>query len=132
MLDYIYTFIIVSFIGWVLEYVITQRYKCDTLFKSLTNYCFPLLTIYGLGAIILLFIAKNYHASLIKKIVISTIIITILECIVGFTSLNYNGYHTWNYPSNWLPFCDGYVSLTSIIWWGLLISLFYYIYEKLH
>jgi len=128
-MDYLFTFISTSIVGWILEYFITSQYKCDTLLKSLTNACLPLLTVYGLGGMTLLFITKNYHGSFISKVIISTIVLSLLECFIGKLSFKFNGYHTWEYDNKWLPICDGYVSIVSSIWWMVLVSIFFLILE---
>jgi uncharacterized membrane protein len=126
MIKYILTFIIFSFLGWVYEKTLslfTKKQTCDTLLYAIFNRCVPFLTIYGLGGIILVILFNTLQCGIIMKSIISTLFISMMECIFGQLSLRYNKYHTWQYPKEYIPTCDGYISVgTSLIWFILCIG----------
>jgi uncharacterized membrane protein len=106
--------IMASFIGWLFEAIIFNKYTPDNITKL------PILPIYGFGFLLLYFIS-SLNISLIYKILLSFILVNSLECIGGLLSLKVNGYHTWNYKSS---ICKGYISWYTAVFWLIIIILF--------
>lgn len=130
MHKYIIVFITFSIIGWLYEYLITGKRQCFSLLKERFNICLPVLPIYGVGGIILLYIHLNYKdLSFIQRVLIASILINIIECLSGLLSLQINGHKTWNYYHHGISYCKGYISLITIIWWTFLITIFYGLLE---
>lgn len=124
---YLLLFFVFAVIGWFYENKIILKDSTDTLILNLTGLRLPLLTIYGIGGVIVVYMAERIPTEkpldVIRYILLITIIINLLECIVGQMSLRMNKYRTWNYDSKLLPACDGYVSLTTFVGWTIAISI---------
>ncbi len=130
--EYIRYFLVFSFIGWIFENLIgkTNHFCGDTLMNSL-NLCLPVLTIYGFGSIVLLFIKKNIiKNNIIFFSIMSGIVLSILECIGGKLSFIINKSKRWDYNYLPLPLCDGYVALPVFLFWVICSAVFFKIYEK--
>lgn len=117
----IIVFLVFSFLGWVYETRLLKKSSKDTLLGGRV----PLLTIYGLGGVVLLLLFITLPLPLWGKILVATVVITLLECLGGQLSLRINGRHTWNYSNKWCPLCDNYVSIETSFYWLLGISVFY-------
>ena len=126
---YIIIFILGSLIGWLYEYFIgKQKNTCgDTAIKKL-ELCLPLLTIYGMGGIILLYIKENFKfINIFTFSLIATIILTIFECICGKMAKYLYNLKEWDYclDKRDFCFCEGYISLLSFTLWYLFAMVFY-------
>lgn len=111
--------------GYIYESFIFGKTTCDTTVKSIFNKCLPFLLIYGIAAIILAFL--DYYLNNINifgKIIIATIIITLMECIIGNISYLINNYKTWDY-SNMLCSCNGFISLEASLLWASMSFIFF-------
>ncbi len=131
--EYIRYFLVFSFIGWIFENLIgkTNHFCGDTLMNSL-HLCLPVLTIYGFGSIVLLFIKKNIiKNNIIFFSIMSGIVLSILECIGGKLSFIINKSKRWDYNYLPLPLCDGYVALPVFLFWVICSAVFFKIYEKI-
>jgi uncharacterized membrane protein len=132
IIKYLIIFILGSLVGWLYEYYVNkQKDSCgDTIFRKL-HICVPLLTIYGLGAIILLYIKDNYKFTNIMSFsLIATFILSIFECISGKAAKYLYNVKEWDYTLDKknICVCDGYLSLYSICLWFLVAILFYKIF----
>lgn len=125
ILDNVIIFIIFSFIGWLYETILsrfTKKKPCDTLLYAIFNKCVPFLIVYGLGGLLLMNFNKILSCNVYLKALISVLFISMLECLIGQLSLKYNKYHTWQYPKEYIPTCDGYISVgTSLVWYIMCI-----------
>jgi uncharacterized membrane protein len=125
-LAYTIIFLVFSIVGWIYENKILGETVYDTLFR-INGLKLPLLTTYGVGGVLIMylsnFISTDRPFELIIGILIITIIINVLECIVGQLSYQYNKYHTWSYRTLTLPTCNDYVSLTTFVSWMVVISV---------
>ncbi len=136
-MNYILYYLIFGFLGTIIEFLYSIL-KChikfpicgDTLNKYF-NLCIPFLNIYGLGALIMAFIANRYKdLDYVQYSIILGIILTIMECVIGNISFLFNHYKTWNYDSN---ICNGFISFEIFIYWTILAYIFrwfYYYIEK--
>jgi uncharacterized membrane protein len=134
MIEYILYFFVFSFIGWIFENLIGLRHHfCGDEIMGHCNICLPMLTIYGIGGITLLFIKKNMiKNNIIIFSIVSGIILTIVECICGQISSYINKRKTWNYDQFPLAICDGYVSLPVFLLWIIGSAIFFKLYDKIN
>ncbi len=103
IVKYIIIFILFSVIGFLYESIIgKQTNECGDSVMNMLNVCLPMLTIYGIGAIILVFLRDVFpDMHIVPLSIIGTILVTIMECIGGQFSLRYNsGHQTWNYSDD--------------------------------
>jgi uncharacterized membrane protein len=120
-MNLIVLFVVASVVGYIYEYLLTNKYKTssDLAYLGLN---LPMLTIYGYGAIIIALI--NYLDWMMwQKILFAIIILNIFECMVGKISYAYNGYQTWNYSDECLSGCGGYVSVKASVVWTICCIL---------
>ena len=114
-------FITYSFLGWVMESIF--RSICE---KKIINTGFlkgPFCPIYGVGAIIMLLFLKRFSDNLAVLFVVSIVVLTIWEYLVGV--LLEKLFHTkyWDYSKNKFNF-QGRICLTNSIFWGILGVVF--------
>ena len=114
-------FITYSFLGWVMESIF--RSICE---KKIINTGFligPYCPIYGTGAIIMLLFLKQFSENLITLFIVSMIVFTIWEYIVGL--LLEKIFHTkyWDYSNNKFNF-QGRICLMNSTFWGFLGIVF--------
>ncbi len=114
-------FILYSFLGWVMESIF--RSICE---KKLINTGFlrgPFCPIYGIGSIIMLLLLQRFENMPILLFLMSLIILTAWEYIVGV--LLEKIFHTkyWDYSNHRFNF-QGRICLTNSIYWGILGVLF--------
>lgn len=129
LIKYLIIFLLGSLIGWLYEYYVgKQKDSCgDTIFRKL-KMCIPILTIYGLGGIILLYIKDNYKfINIMSFSLIATFILTIFECISGKAAKFLYNVKEWDYSLDKrdICICEGYISLYSICLWYLTAMLFF-------
>lgn len=123
MLKYVIMFLMASYIGWLYEFVFFGRRLPDGVTHRIFGVSLPILPVYGIAYLIIDQI--NWFAGpWYIKALIGTVIINLFECVVGLLSKQFYGYHTWKYDG--CVMCDGYVSLTSGLWWTILITMYYF------
>jgi uncharacterized membrane protein len=126
ILKYIIIFIVFSVLGWMYEYMLFNRTGPDGITKKLFDFNLPILPIYGVAGVLLLFIHENFNSySMLQKVIIASILLNFMECLFGLSSYEFYGYQTWKYESNTIPMCHGYISLLTWIWWTFFIYLFF-------
>jgi uncharacterized membrane protein len=123
-MNYILLFIGASLFGWLFELLFFNKikYSSDLLYFNIK---LPLLTIYGLGAILLSYIYEKSNLDTYSKTFFAIILINVMECIIGNISHAFNKHNTWNYPDEYIPACNGFISIKSSIVWYIFIGLFY-------
>lgn len=112
----LYYFIIYAFLGWVLEvsYRVLNTGKFSNRGFLIGAYC----PIYGIGAILALYLIKPFKNNIVMLFIVSFIITSILEFVTGFVLEKIFKYKWWNYSD--LPFnIKGYICLKFSIIWGL-------------
>ena len=114
-------FITYSFLGWVMESIfrsISERKIINTGFLK-----GPFCPIYGVGAIIMLLFLKRFADNLVVLFVVSVVVLTIWEYLVGI--LLEKLFHTkyWDYSNNKFNF-QGRICLTNSVFWGILGVIF--------
>ena len=119
-------FVIYSFLGWVLESVV--RTICE---KKIINTGFligPFCPIYGFGAIIMVLFLDNFKNNIIILFLISFIVLSIWEYIVGVLLEKLFKTKYWDYSK--LKFnIQGRVCLKNSLYWGILGVLLIYIIQ---
>lgn len=131
LLEYIMVFIIFSVLGWAYECILKKKRFYNTHIKKYLNINLPMMHIYGIGAVILYYVAKNFKdCSLLYKILLASLLINTMECMGGLISYQMHGFYTWNYNNKFMPLCCGYVSLTTAVWWTLLIAIIMYGFDR--
>lgn len=121
VLQYIFYFIIYSISGWILESV--YRSFCE---KKLINSGFmtgPYCPIYGFGAIFMQLLLKNFKSDITLLFVISFVVLTFWEYVVGECMEKI--FHTkyWDYSDQRINI-QGRVCLKNSIFWGVLGVVF--------
>ena len=114
-------FILYSFLGWIMESIF--RSICE---KKLINTGFlkgPLCPIYGMGAIIMILILNNFKSNVLVLFIISLIVLTIWEYVVGYLLEKIFKTKYWDYSDHKFNF-QGRICLTNSIYWGVLGVVF--------
>lgn len=114
-------FIIYSIGGWVLETIF--RSFCE---KKLINTGFlngPFCPIYGLGTIIMLLFLQRFQTSIIILFIISFLILSLWEYIVGVILEKVFKNRYWDYSNHKINI-NGRICLTNSIFWGILGVIF--------
>ena len=114
-------FILYSFLGWIMESIF--RSICE---KKLINTGFlkgPLCPIYGMGAIIMILILNNFKSNVLVLFLISLIVLTIWEYVVGYLLEKIFKTKYWDYSDHKFNF-QGRICLTNSIYWGVLGVVF--------
>lgn len=110
-------FIVYSFLGWIMESIF--RSFCE---KKIINTGFlfgPVCPIYGAGSIIMILSMSWLKGKIIEIFIMSVIILTFWEYIVGvFLEKVFNTKY-WDYSDHKFNF-QGRICLTNSIYWGLL------------
>jgi uncharacterized membrane protein len=131
---YLLYYIIFGFIGWIIEYVYISFHSknnkislCGDSFNKYIGICMPFLHIYSIGAVLLAYLANKLHKlNFIYFSIISGILITIMECIIGNISFVINKEKQWDYHSN---ICNGFISFDIFIYWIICSYIFRWIYH---
>lgn len=121
ILEILKYFIIYSILGWALESIF--RSICE---KKLINTGFlngPFCPIYGVGAIIMLVFLKQFEYNIFLLFIMSFVILTIWEYLVGFFLEKV--FHTkyWDYSNHKINF-QGRICLLNSLYWGFLGVIF--------
>lgn len=126
ILRYFSIYLLFSFLGWLWEFLAFGRSAPDNLIKKLFGLNLPSLQIYGVGAVILFFIRDHLtHYSMLTKIILAFTLVIIMECLVGQLSYLFFNRQTWRYPEHTVPFCSGYISVGTSLFWLMLIVIFF-------
>lgn len=114
-------FVIYSFLGWVLESIV--RTICE---KKIINTGFligPFCPIYGFGAIIMVLFLDKFKNNIIMLFLISFIVLSIWEYIVGVLLEKLFKTKYWDYSNHKFNY-KGRICLTNSLAWGVLGVLF--------
>ena len=132
---YINMFFICSFFGYVMETILKTFF-----FKGMNNGILfgPLIPVYGLGAVLIIFIMRfvfnrlniSRWIKVILLFVCSMIILTVLELVGGMLIEEFTGKIFWDY--SFLKFNIGhYIALEISLVWGVFSLVFVYILKPL-
>lgn len=121
LFDVLTYFIIYSFLGWILESL--YRSFCE---RKLINTGFlrgPFCPIYGFGAAIMILILKQFDNNIILLFVLSMLMLTAWEYLVGVILEKIFKTKYWDYSDHKINF-QGRICLTNSIYWGILGVVF--------
>jgi uncharacterized membrane protein len=122
--DLILYFSIYSFLGWVMETTYASIIQRKFINRGFLNG--PFTPIYGFGAVLIIQSLKwieniygNNYTSVLMCIIISTLLVTLLEFITGFTLEKMFNSKWWDY-SDYAMNIMGYICLKYSLLWGIL------------
>ena len=109
-------FVIYAFLGWI----------CEEIFCVVSTHEFvkrgflfgPICPIYGYGAIILLFLLKDYKNKPVKLFFLSAIIFSVFEYITDFFLQALFSTKWWDYTGQFLNL-NGRITLSFSLVWGI-------------
>ena len=132
----IIAYIIGSIFGIINELIISKcHHHCLKKYDMGCLLSTTILNLYGwVTVFITLFLDKmiKYNFSKLSIIILLIITVVVFECAGGKLSKKINGYQTWKYKEIFIPFCDGYCSIVSTIYFTVLLIIFInYIYPKI-
>lgn len=128
---YINCFFIYSIFGFLLETVISHITNSN--FKSGVFYG-PFTPIYGIGAVVILFISnylfKNLHMNRVYETVImffvTLVCLSTIEVLSGLLIEKFFGITFWNYSNHKYPI-GKYISFEMALTWGFISIIFVYL-----
>lgn len=89
----------------------------------------PLCPIYGVGAVIIIFLLNRYKGHKLKLFVYGTILGGVLEYVISFILESIYGARFWDY--SWLRFnLNGRICLRYSVYWGILTLLVINVFKK--
>lgn len=128
VLKYITYFILFAVLGWLFEFYVIGKKDIicgDSVIKHFGG-CLPMLLVYGVGGMIILYVKENFtDESLLSRVVFAVILLIILECIAGLASRAIFKKQTWNYSDHVMPMCENYISLNATLFWFVVVFVFY-------
>lgn len=130
IIKYIIIFIVFSALGFIYEHYLLGKEDVTCPLDGVFNTRIPLCPLYGACGVILFFIEANFNAPIAVKILLTSVLANIVECIVGLISLKMYKYHKWEYTGWMMPFCCGYASVATFIFWTFLIAIMYFIIHE--
>ena len=128
MLKYLFIFALFSIIGWILEVTYKSITNKNIINPGLLIGCS--VPLYGFGGVFLnilcnLLIDINSNYKIILLFIISIILLTLLEYIIGKIILKIFNIKFWDYSNLKLNY-QGIICLSFSLIWGILSILFYY------
>ena len=128
MLKYLFIFSLFSIIGWILEVTYKSITNKNIINPGLLIGCS--VPLYGFGGVFLnilcnLLIDINSNYKIILLFIISIILLTLLEYIIGKIILKIFNIKFWDYSNLKLNY-QGIICLSFSLIWGILSILFYY------
>lgn len=126
-------FYIMSIFGTVIE-TVWGFYRHGTILIRTSMILECMIPLYGLGALILLFILKKVNTKNIFLIfLISFIVGGLFEVICAYFQEIVIGTYSWDYSSKFLPFFGGKTCFKYCVFWGIIgIVWIKYIFPFLH
>ena len=89
----------------------------------------PLCPIYGVGAVIIIFLLNRYKGHKLKLFIYGTILGGVLEYVISFILESIYGARFWDY--SWLRFnLNGRICLRYSVYWGILTLLVINVFKK--
>lgn len=116
LLNYLWFFIIYSFLGWAVEVAFHAVTSAKFINRGFLNG--PVCPIYGFGMILLIFFLEPFVDNFILLFIGAFLLTSILEFITGFILEKIFDTKWWDYSN--MPFnIKGYICLSFSIAWGL-------------
>ncbi len=129
LLKYLFIFSIFSVVGWILEVIYKSITNKKIINPGILIGCS--ITIYGFGGVILNIICTfliniNSNYKILLLFIISTLLLTLIEYIIGIILLKVFNVKFWDYSNMKLNY-RGIICLSFSLIWGVLSILFYYL-----
>ena len=126
--NYLWYLIIFSILGLIVEtifcFITTGNWESR---KGLI--LGPLCPIYGVGAVIIIFLLNRYKGHKLKLFIYGTILGGVLEYVISFILESIYGARFWDY--SWLRFnLNGRICLRYSVYWGILTLLVINVFKK--
>ena len=119
-------FFIFSFSGWIVETVYVYGMTGEWTMRGTLAYGLPIIHIYGLGGLIIIYIIGRLKDKPIVYFIVSAIVLSLVELAGSYYEQYFIGERTWDYAK--LPFnFQGRISLSTALGWGTLAFLVEYI-----
>ncbi|WP_068268256.1 putative ABC transporter permease [Caviibacter abscessus] len=128
MFEYIWYFIIYSFLGWCIEVIYQALTHKKFINRGFLNgaYC----PIYGFGAVFVIYLLKGTVNNPIILYALAVVITSIIEYITGFVLKKIFGLLWWDYTNEHFNL-SGYICLKFSLLWGIAaLILMYVIHPK--
>lgn len=119
----LWTFLFYSFLGWFIEVVVFAIKEKKFVNRGFLNG--PLCPIYGFGVLSVLAVVTPFKDNIFLLFVVSIILTTTLEFLVGFILEKSFHQKWWDYADKRFNFL-GYISLDTSLAWGALCVLMVY------
>ena len=128
---FFWEFFVFSFLGWIIETVYVYVVTKELTVRGTLVYGLPIIHIYGIGGLIIVYIIDKFKNNPILYFAISSIVLSLVELTGSYYEQYFIGERTWNYSH--LPFnFQGRISLSTAFEWGILALLVkYIIYPKI-
>ena len=124
LLQWMLFFYIYCFFGWIIES--TYVSVCTGNWVNRGFMRGPVITIYGTGAVIVLFAVIPFRTSPILVFIVGTVAASILEFVTGFVMERIYKVRYWDYSDKPFNLC-GYICLFNSLCWGVLSILLIYL-----
>lgn len=124
--DYLWYFIIYSFLGWCSEVIFATLKDGEFVNRGFLNG--PVCPIYGFGAVLVIYTLTPIKENVLILFIGSVILTTLLEGFTGFILEKLFHTHWWDYSSEPFNF-KGYVCARFSVLWGfaciLIVDVFH-------
>lgn len=124
ILQWMLFFYIYCFFGWIIESIYVSVCTGNWVNRGFMRG--PVISIYGTGAIIILFAVIPFRTSPILVFIIGTIAASVLEFVTGFVMERIYKVRYWDYSDKPFNLC-GYICLFNSLCWGVLSILLIYL-----
>ena len=132
--SYLIVIILAILFGIFSEIVVSQKEIDGTIVQNIFKVLFLNVYVYALLIITIIFelMGSNNFKTLTSSVIGNLllfiflfVIISILECIFGkISNVYHNGHQTWKYSPKMIPFCNGYVSVVTSLYFTIFIFLY--------
>ena len=117
----IFYLVLFSFFGWLLEFAYTGTPQDSMLVGN----CVPLIPIYGFAAVIIYILESKYgDLNIWKRVILYTIVITIIELVSGYAAEKIYGKKQWDYSNDSKYHIDGHIDVKHTVYWMLIVATF--------
>ncbi len=115
-----------AFVGFVAETVFMFSLTGTYVSRGLAGFGMPVVTIYGYGALLVVYALGRYRKSPFKIYVYGVFWLSLLELAGSYLEEFFIGHRSWDYYSR-LFNLDGRVCLSNSLLWGLVALVTVYV-----
>ncbi|WP_171014992.1 putative ABC transporter permease [Culicoidibacter larvae] len=128
----LFEFLVFSFLGWIVETIDVLIVAGEWTWRGLIAYGLPMIHIYGLGGLIIVYVFGRLRDKPITFFLITTLTMTAFELFSSYFEEALTGLRTWDYSDKLFSFFDGRICLSSSLGWGLLsVFVLYFVHPFL-